>query len=426
MTCTVPRKMRAVRTRLDCDLVATGPRSTPAKLGTVRVLIMSPCAALLAPSLDDTTTAERCSEVPVVETTPSSITACPALADSPQFSSGTSVVGLDQELLLNQLMYVLIDTRAVLDSSGKPFVGETSTTTTIGSSSLSLGSLLAEVSPSVLPFEVWSNNRRWLGARVGQVSNVELVLPSGPTGMDPSHTSFFQLQSIGTKMVGPGASEMVLDFTTVDGASVFIFSVIFQEVGVLHLALDTDAFTLSLTSGVALTSPAIFNVAPDSEEPIEDLLFPDVCSTSDVPSDTAFYFTERSMAWTDGSKMIRTTTDGEEDHIPSGKSNRVHGFALGSSVSIDPPTILADGSEVSVVVDEGAFLDMARHSFVPWIASSECVKRDKTRCVWHCNKNRRVCESALQTCKYVSSLRPTRCTTREFERSEVLQGVRGG
>ena len=61
------------------------------------------------------------------------------------------------------------------------------------------------------------------------------------------------------------------------------------------------------------------------------------------------------MAWTDGSKMIRNTTDGEEDPIPSGKSNRVDVFALGSSVSVDPPTILADGSEVSVVVDEGAF-----------------------------------------------------------------------
>ena len=121
---------------------------------------MSPGAALLTPSLDDTSAAEKRPEVPVVETTTSSITACPALADSPQFSSGTAVVGLDQELL-NQLMYAFIDTRAVLDSSGKPFVGETSTTTAIGSSSLSLGSLLAEVSPSVLPFEVWSNNRRW-------------------------------------------------------------------------------------------------------------------------------------------------------------------------------------------------------------------------------------------------------------------------
>ena len=49
----------------------------------------------------------------------------PALADSPRFSCGTSVVRLDQELPLNQLMYALIDTRAVLDSSGKPSVGET-------------------------------------------------------------------------------------------------------------------------------------------------------------------------------------------------------------------------------------------------------------------------------------------------------------
>ena len=75
---------------------------------------------------------------------------------------------------------------------------------------------------------------------------------------------------VGTKMVGPGASEIVLDLATValaDGASVFIFSLIFQEVGTFHLAFDTEAFTLSPTDGVALVSPAIFNVvAPDSEE----------------------------------------------------------------------------------------------------------------------------------------------------------------
>ena len=94
--------------------------------------------------------------------------------------------------------------------------------------------------------------------------------------MDPSQTSFFQLLGIGTKMVGPGASEIVLDPATValvDGASVFVFKVIFQEVGTFHLAFDTNAFTLSSTGGVALVSPAIFNiVAPDSEEPIEDFL----------------------------------------------------------------------------------------------------------------------------------------------------------
>ena len=236
-------------------------------------------------------------------------------------------------------------------------VGETSTTTTIGSSSLSPDSLLAEVSLSVLPFEVWSNNRRCSGARAAQISNVDLVLPPGSTGMDPSQTSFFQLQSIGTKMVGPGASEIVLDLPPMDGASVFIFSLNFQEVGVLHLAYD-NAFTLSFTSGVALVSPAIFNVvAPDSEEPIEDLLFPSGGSTSDVPSDTAFYSNEMSVTWTDGSKMITTTTEG------MGQSNRVHVFTPGLSVSIDPPTIPVDESEVSVVVDEGAFLDVSRHCF---------------------------------------------------------------
>ena len=48
--------------------------------------------------------------------------------------------------------------------------------------------------------EVLANNRRWQGATAGQISNVDLVLPSGPTGMDPSQTSFFQLLNIGTQM----------------------------------------------------------------------------------------------------------------------------------------------------------------------------------------------------------------------------------
>ena len=88
-----------------------------------------------------------------------------------------------------------------------------------------------------------------------------------------------------------------------------------------------------------LVSPAIFNVvAPDSEEPIEDVLFPNVGSTSDVPSEIAFYVNERVGASTDGSKMIRITADG-----------------------VDPAADLAYGSEVAVVVDEGAFRDMAGH-----------------------------------------------------------------
>ena len=79
--------------------------------------------------------------------------------------------------------------------------------------------------------------------------------------------------------------------------------------GTFFLAFDTDAFTLSPTGGVALVSPAIFNVvAPDSEEPSEDPLFPNVGSTSDVPSD----FNERIVASTNGSKMGRITAGGVE------------------------------------------------------------------------------------------------------------------
>ena len=47
--------------------------------------------------------------------------------------------------------------------------------------------------------------------------------------------------------------------------------------------------------------------------------------------------------------------------IPSGQSDRIHVLALGSGVSVDPPTDLTYGSEVSVIVDEGAFLDMVGH-----------------------------------------------------------------
>ena len=114
----------------------------------------------------------------------------------------------------------------------------------------------------------------WHGARAGQISKVDLVLPSGPTGM-PLQTSFFRLLSMGTKMVGPGASQLVLYLATValvDGASVFIAS-------------DTGAVTVSPLGGVALVCPVIFSVvALDSEEPIEDLLFPNLGSRAMSPA----------------------------------------------------------------------------------------------------------------------------------------------
>jgi large subunit ribosomal protein LP0 len=48
-------------------------------------------------------------------------------------------------------------------------------------------------------------------AKVGQTSMVEMSLPAGPTGMDPSQTNFFQALNIGTKIV-KGQIEIASDF----------------------------------------------------------------------------------------------------------------------------------------------------------------------------------------------------------------------
>ena len=63
--------------------------------------------------------------------------------------------------------------------------------------------------------DVLAENRRWQGAKAGHISNVDLVLPSGPTSMDPSQTSFFQLLSIGTKIV-KGQIELTSDLLFVE------------------------------------------------------------------------------------------------------------------------------------------------------------------------------------------------------------------
>merc|ERR1711972_1108886 len=52
---------------------------------------------------------------------------------------------------------------------------------------------------------------RSAAAKSGQLSPVDLNLPSGPTGMDPSQTSFFQALNIGTKIV-KGQIELVSEF----------------------------------------------------------------------------------------------------------------------------------------------------------------------------------------------------------------------
>jgi len=59
--------------------------------------------------------------------------------------------------------------------------------------------------------ECLGKHRKKAAAKSGQVSMVDMSLPSGPTGMDPSQTSFFQALNIGTKIV-KGQIELVSDF----------------------------------------------------------------------------------------------------------------------------------------------------------------------------------------------------------------------
>merc|ERR1719336_613389 len=59
--------------------------------------------------------------------------------------------------------------------------------------------------------DVWDRHRKPAAAKSGQISMVDLSLPAGPTGMDPSQTSFFQALNIGTKIV-KGTIELVSEF----------------------------------------------------------------------------------------------------------------------------------------------------------------------------------------------------------------------
>lgn len=59
--------------------------------------------------------------------------------------------------------------------------------------------------------ECLKKHRKESAAKTGMLSMVDLSLPSGPTGMDPSQTAFFQALNIGTKIV-KGQIELISEF----------------------------------------------------------------------------------------------------------------------------------------------------------------------------------------------------------------------
>ena len=67
---------------------------------------------------------------------------------------------------------------------------------------------LADVRDEILKFKVPAP------ARVGAVAQCDVVVPKGPTGMDPSQTSFFQVLNIATK-INKGSIEILNDIKVV-------------------------------------------------------------------------------------------------------------------------------------------------------------------------------------------------------------------
>ena len=165
-------------------------------------------------------------------------------------------------------------------------------------------------------------------------------------------------------LIVPGHSQIRLNLLTVvvvDGAGIFIFSVILLEVGMFRLAFNTDALPLSPTGHGGLARPASLNVvALHLEEPLEDLLIPQISSPNGLHSDSALCFAEGVVASTDGSKMIRIIARSMRSAIPSEQSGRARVLAPGSIGSGNLPTSLTYRSEVAVVVDEGTLPGLGR------------------------------------------------------------------
>merc|ERR1719171_438799 len=103
--------------------------------------------------------------------------------------------------------------------------------------------------------ECLKKHRKSAAAKSGQVSAVNLDLPSGPTGMDPSQTSFFQALNIGTKIV-KGQIELVSDFPILK-----VGNKVSASEQVLLTKLGIKPFIYGLTVKLVYQDGAVFDCA---------------------------------------------------------------------------------------------------------------------------------------------------------------------
>eukprot|EP00747_Dinoflagellata_sp_TGD_P152538 gnl/TRDRNA2_/TRDRNA2_177317_c0_seq2.p1 gnl/TRDRNA2_/TRDRNA2_177317_c0~~gnl/TRDRNA2_/TRDRNA2_177317_c0_seq2.p1 ORF type:complete len:322 (-),score=109.86 gnl/TRDRNA2_/TRDRNA2_177317_c0_seq2:79-1044(-) len=92
-------------------------------------------------------------------------------------------------------------------------------------------------------------------AKAGQISMVDLSIPSGPTGMDPSQTAFFQALNIGTKIV-KGQIELVSDFPILK-----VGNKVSASEQVLLTKLGIKPFIYGLTVKLVYQDGAVFDCA---------------------------------------------------------------------------------------------------------------------------------------------------------------------
>merc|ERR1719482_590132 len=92
-------------------------------------------------------------------------------------------------------------------------------------------------------------------AKAGQVSMVDLDIPSGPTGMDPSQTSFFQTLNIATKIV-KGQIELISNFQILK-----VGEKVSASAAVLLAKLGVKPFNYKMEVHMVFQNGGVFNAA---------------------------------------------------------------------------------------------------------------------------------------------------------------------
>merc|ERR1719361_1184247 len=124
--------------------------------------------------------------------------------------------------------------------------------------------------------EVIANHKVPAMAKAGVVSSCDVVLPSGPCGLDPSNTNFFQALNIATKIV-KGAIELLNEVTLLkEGQKVQLSEqVLLQKLNIkpffyglqlMHVYQNGsvfDASVLDITDAILMTkwASAVSNLA---------------------------------------------------------------------------------------------------------------------------------------------------------------------